>query len=208
VTGWAVYEIQDGHEKRILNQKISRGPLDLLHNPVRMRRVGIAHASGEVELIIRLLPPSLSQFISERVHLSVVEDAIHPVRIDAHKQTHIAMEWKTVVGPPLPTSNDASSLARLSSALSDPDWGIRWYAAEAIGRLNGDVGEGIRARLQALASDAEYKRCLTNETTIQCSLVSEQAQQVLQMVEGEKDSLPSDHESPVPNDSIDRRQDF
>ena len=127
VTGLAVYEIQDGHEKHILYQKISQRPLDLLHNPVR---------------------------------------------------------------------------------LSDPDWGVRWYAAEAIGRLNGDVGEEIRARLQALASNAEYKRCLTNETTIQCSLVSEQAQQVLRMVGGEKDSLPSDHESPVLNDPRDRRQDF
>src|SRR3972149_12156507 len=105
VTGWAVYEIQDGHEKHILYQKISQRLLDLLHNPVRMRRVGIAHAFGEVELIIRLSPPSLGQFISERIHLSVVEDAIHPVRIDAHKQTHITLEWKTVVGPPLPVSN-------------------------------------------------------------------------------------------------------
>lgn len=209
VTGWAVHEIRNGREKRVLNQGFARRSLDLLHNPVRMRRAGIAYPPGEVEFVIRLLPSSPpTQFISERIHLSVIEGVIIPVRIDAHKQTHITMEWKTVVGPPLPVSNDAASVERLSTALSDPDWGVRWYAAEAIGRINGNVGEELRAPLQTLASDEAYERCLEKETTIQCSLVSEQAQQVLRMVGGKKDSLPSDHESPVPNDARDRRQDF
>jgi hypothetical protein len=148
-----------------------------------MRRAGIAYPPGDVEFVIRLLPSSPpTQFISERIHLSVIEGVIIPVRIDAHKQTHITMEWKIVVGPHLPVSNDAASVERLSTALSDPDWGVRWYAAEAIGRIYDNVGEELRAPLQTLASDEAYERCLDKETTIQCSLISEQAQQILRKI--------------------------
>jgi hypothetical protein len=145
-----------------------------------MRRVGIAYPPGEIDFLIRL-PHSMfrSQHISERIHVSVSQGVIIPVRIDARKQTEITMEWKAVVGPPLPVANDAASVERLLAALSDPDWGVRWYAAEAIGRIKGDVGEKATAALEALASDETYERCLDQETTVQCSLVSEQAQRVL-----------------------------
>lgn len=180
VTGWGVYEIQNGREKRVLNLAMSRKPQDLLHNPVRMRRVGIAYPPGEVDFLIRL-PHSMfsTQHISERIHVSVTQGVIIPVRIDAHKQTEITMEWKAVVGPPLPVANDPVSVDQILAALSDPDWGVRWYAAEAIGRIEGDVGEEVRAGLRTLASDEAYERCLDKETTIQCSLVSEQAQNIL-----------------------------
>jgi len=129
--------------------------------------------------VIRLLPSSPpTQFISRRIGLSAIEDAIIPVRIDARKQTEITMVWETVLGPPLPVANDLASLERLRDALTDPDWGVRWYAAEAIGRINGDVGEEIRVALRALTSDEAYEHCLNEETTIQCSLVSQQAKRV------------------------------
>ncbi len=180
VTGWGVYEIQNGREKRVLNLAMSRKPQDLLHNPVRMRRVGIAYPPGEVDFLIRL-PHSMfsTQHISEQIHVSVTQGVIIPVRIDAHKQTDITMEWNAVVGPPLPVANDAASVERLLAALGDPDWGVRWYAAEAISRIKGDIGETVKTALKALASDEAYERCLGQETTIHCSLVSEQAQRVL-----------------------------
>jgi HEAT repeat protein len=131
-----------------------------------------------------------SQHISERVHISVTPDVIIPIQIDAHKQTDITLEWRTVVGPPLPVANDAASVERLLAALSDPDWGVRWYAAEAIGRIKGDIGEEVRAGLQTLASDQAYERCLAQETTVQCSLVSEQAQDILRNARGQ-DTTPA-----------------
>ncbi len=142
-----------------------------------------------------------SQHISERIHVSVTHDVIIPVRIDAHKQTEITMEWTTVVGSPLPVANDAASVERLLAALSDPDWGVRWYAAEAIGRIKDGVGEDVRAGLQMLASDDAYERCMNKETTLQCSLVSEQAQRVLAKIRGEKSPPPPDHEATVPEES-------
>src|SRR5574341_162536 len=180
VTGWGVYEIQNGREKRVLNLAMSRKPQDLLHNPVRMRRVGIAYPPGEVDFLIRL-PHSMfsTQHISERIHVSVTQGVIIPVQIDAHKQTEITMEWNAVVGPPLPVANDVASVERLLAALSDPDWGVRWYAVEAIGWIKGDVGETVKTALEALTSNEAYERCLEKESTIQCSLVSEQAQRVL-----------------------------
>lgn len=156
VTGWAVYEIQDGREKRVLNLGINRKWPDLLDNPVRMRRVGIAYPPGDVEFVIRLLPSSPpTQFISRRIQLSVIEGVIIPVRINSRKHTDITMEWTTVVGPPRPVSNDATSLGRLRTALSDPDWGVRWYAAEAIGHIKGDIGEELRAGQRAGARHSE-----------------------------------------------------
>src|SRR5574341_1300689 len=99
VTGWGVYEIQNGRAKRVLNLAMSRKPQDLLHNPVRMRRVGIAYPPGEVDFLIRL-PHSMfsTQHISERIHVSVTQGVIIPVQIDAHKQTEITMEWNAVMG--------------------------------------------------------------------------------------------------------------
>lgn len=191
VTGWAVYEIQDGREKWVLNRPINRKPLDLLDNPVRMRRAGIAYPPGDVEFVIRLLPKSPpTQFISRRINVSVIEGAVIPVRIDSHKQTHMTMEWNTVVGPPLPVPNNAAGVERIRTALSDPDWGLRWYAAEAVGHIKGDIEEELKAGLQTLASDEAYERCLDKETTIQCSLVSEQAQNILRSTRVSENTPP------------------
>jgi hypothetical protein len=157
-----------------------------------MRRVGVAYPPGEVDFLVRL-PHSMfrSPRLSERIHVSVLPDVIIPVRIDAHKETEITMEWKAVVGPPLPVANDAASVERLLSALADPDWGVRWYASEAVGRINGDVGEKLKVALQTLASDETYERCLDHETTTQCSLVSEQAKNVLLNVGVQETSTPA-----------------
>jgi hypothetical protein len=190
VTGWVVYEMRDGREERILNLKINRRAQDLLHNPVRMRRAGIAYPPGEFDFLIRV-PHSMfrSQHISERIHVSVTQGVIIPVRIDAHKQTEITYEWTTTVGPPLPVADDAAGVERLLAALTDPDWGVRWYAAEAIGRIKGDIGEALRTGLESLAADEAYERCLEREATVPCSLVSEQAQNILRSITG-PDSAP------------------
>lgn len=192
VTGWAVDEIRDGRETRVLTLEISRKRQDLLHNPVRMRRVGVAYPPGEVDFLVRL-PHSMfrSPRLSERIRVSVLRDVIIPVRIDAHRETELTMEWKTVVGPPLPVANDAASVERLLAALVDPDWGVRWYASEAVGRINGDIGKELRAALQTLASDETYERCLDQETTTQCSLVSEQAKDVLFNVGVQETTTPA-----------------
>lgn len=180
VTGWVVYEIDGTREKRVLNLGMNRSADDLLHNPVRMRRANIKYPPGEMRFKIRLSRSLLSaSTISERISVSVTENTILPVRIDARKQTERTLLWKPVVGPPLPVSSDPTSRAQLYTALSDPDWGVRWYAAEAISRIQGDVGDEIRTALAALASDGAYQRCLHNESTVQCSLVSEQATRVL-----------------------------
>jgi hypothetical protein len=200
VTEWSVYEIAHGREKRILNLTIS-GNADLLHNPVRMRRVGIAYPPGEFEFLIRLQESMLrSGHVSERIRVTVTQGVIIPVRVDARKQTHITMVWETVVGPPLPVSNDSASMERLLGALSDPDWGTRWYAAEAIGHIEGDVGEELRAGLKTLESDPEYNRCLGTAATIQCSLVSEQAKRILGTLRAENNPPHPDHESPTLGD--------
>ena len=84
MAGWAVFEVKDGQEVYVASQNMGRSIAGLLNLPFRMRRLGVVHDPGEVEFLIRLIPPSLSGSISAPIRTRGVRDHLLPVRILFH----------------------------------------------------------------------------------------------------------------------------
>lgn len=179
MAGWVVFEVKDGQEVYVASQNMGRSIAGLLSLPSRMRKLGVAHDPGEVEFLIRLIPPSLSGSISARIRTRVLHDHLLPVRILFHKHSDKTFDWGVSAGELLPLTNDRAGTLVLWDALNSPDWGTRWYAAEVVGRIGGGVNDALETRLNELAGDEAYQRCLTKEQVFECSLVQQQAADIL-----------------------------
>jgi hypothetical protein len=100
------------------------------------------------------------------------------------RHTNVSLDWEAVVGPSLPLTAASAFIATAHDALSAPDWGTRWYAAEAL-IMGGEQIPGdstLAQRLNELSGEDGYKQCLVNEDVFACSLVRDQATRALKTI--------------------------
>ncbi|MFZ5876389.1 MAG: hypothetical protein ACOYXU_08275 [Nitrospirota bacterium] len=153
---------------------------------LRMKRVRIAQPPGDREYMVTSASPVFKGF-PQRFSVSTVQGHLTPIRIDFIRHTSVSLDWKAVVGSPLPLTADPEGIAVLSAALSTADWGMRWYAAEVLlmsgQQITGDSALG--QRLRDLSGEDAYKQCLSQADVSACSLVRDQATRTLAVIEGE-----------------------
>jgi hypothetical protein len=153
---------------------------------MRMKRVRIAQPPGDGDYVVVSASPAFKGF-PQRFTASTAQDHLTPIRMDFIRHTSVSLDWKAVVGSPLPLTAGPEGLEVLTVALSAVDWGMRWYAAEALfmsgQQIAGD--SGLAQRLRELSAEDGYQQCLANEDVFACSLVRDQATRGLSAIAGQ-----------------------
>ena len=149
----------------------------------RLKRLRIAQPPGTEAYKVASASPAFDG-LPQRFTAVTAKDHLTPIRVEFIRYTDVSLDWKVVVGPPIPLSADPSSTESLMSALSAPDWGTRWYAVEAL-IMRGEKlpGDGVLAqRVQELSTQDAYNECLAHENVFECALVREQAAQAVKAI--------------------------
>jgi len=142
----------------------------------RLKRLRIAQPPGDRAYAVASVSPRFKGR-PQRFTASTVENHITPIRMEFIRHTEVSLDWKAVVGSPLPLSTASTFVESLTSGLSAPDWGMRWYAVEAL-IMSGEQIPGdspLAQRLTELSSEDGYKACLAHEDVFDCALVRDQA---------------------------------
>jgi hypothetical protein len=153
---------------------------------LRMRRVRIAQPPGDREYVVTSASPVFKGF-PQRFSASTVNGHLTPIRVEFIRHTSVSLDWKAVVGFPLPLTAGPEGIEALTTALSAADWGMRWYAAEALlmsgQQIPGD--SALAQRLRELSGEDGYQQCLVNEDVFACTLVRDEVTRALTAVAGE-----------------------
>lgn len=179
VTGWTVYRIEDGREVYVGRMVLGQKTAATIRNPLRMKRLRLAHPPGTYQFLIRLLPGSYLDSDSGRIVVQVQEEQLTPVRLDFVPKTYRTYAWSARVGHIIPFQADPAALEILTADLYSPDWETRWLALEVLGQLAPEVAVSTLMRLNELSTDEAYLKCLRRETLTLCALSQRQARQTL-----------------------------
>jgi hypothetical protein len=181
-----ILRLQDGKEVHMANLATGATVGGASHSPDRMKRVRIAQEPGEFEYVIKLLSPALTRAVqgslSTTIRIHVKQDMLIPIKVTFQGQSFATFKWDLHPGDPLPLKVGPNNLNALVSALSDPDWGTRWYAIEVLGQPGAEIDNAALTRLTELAGKDAYHECTKTEGVTECSLVREQATRVLTAV--------------------------
>jgi uncharacterized lipoprotein YbaY len=153
---------------------------------MRMKRVRIAQPPGARMYVVASASPVFKGF-PQRFTASTAQDHLTPIRMDFIRHTSVSLDWKAVVGSPLPLTAGPEGIEVLTTALAAADWGTRWYAAEALlmsgQQIPGD--SALAQRLRELSGEDGYQQCLANEDVFACSLVRDQVTRALNAIAGQ-----------------------
>jgi hypothetical protein len=184
LSNFSIFRLDEGKETLITNFMIGKTVSGATQTAERLKRLRIAQPPGDQEYVAastsRAFDGRPQQFTA-----STAKDHITPIRMEFIRHTNVSLDWKAVVGTPLPLTTASTFIDTLTSALSAPDWGTRWYAVEAL-MISGEQIPGdspLAQRLTELSSEDGYKQCVAaHEHVFDCSLVREQATRGLKAI--------------------------
>ncbi len=189
MTGFAVFET-DGEEQTTLVQiMLGRRLQDSVESPSRMKRVRITLPAGEHDLVIRLLPMTLvdTQFDVEKgssrpLHLTVGKNKLTPVRLYFSRISTQSFDWEARKGTPIPLLDNDETIETLTIFLQSSDWDTRWFAAQFLRTMKGNIPKLALMRLESLANWPELQSCLKKNTVIECEDLREEASKTLRQI--------------------------
>ncbi|MEW6682994.1 MAG: hypothetical protein AB1451_08730 [Nitrospirota bacterium] len=186
LSNFSIFQLDNGKETLITNfmtGKTVAAATQSTDRYLRLKRLRIAQSPGEQEYVAASTSPAFKG-LPQRFRASTAKDHITPIRMEFIRHTNVSLDWKTVVGPPLPLTPASTFVESLTSALSAPDWGTRWYAAEAL-LMSGEQIPGdspLAQRLRELSGEDGYQQCLKHEDVFVCSMVRDQATRALKAI--------------------------
>lgn len=186
LTSFSILEVTDGRETLITQFVTGKTVGAAVHSTdqgVRIKRLRIAQPPGDRVYVVAAASPAFKGF-PQRFTASTAQDHLTPIRMDFIRHTSVSQDWKAVVGTPLPFGAGSSAIEALTTAVSSPDWGTRWYAAEALIMSGQQIPDdsALARRLRELSGEDGYKECLGNDDVFACSLVREQATRALKAI--------------------------
>jgi hypothetical protein len=187
LTTFSVFQVQDGKEVFVANfvtGQSTSAAVQTTGSQTRLKRLRIAQPPGDHEYVLNAISPGFRE-PSLRFAASTAENSLTPIRVEFIRHTSKSLGWKPIVAAPL-SLTVPEALDSLTAALSAPDWGTRWYAAEVL-IMSGQQIESDTAfaqRLHELSGEDGYKQCLEHEDVFACSLVREQATRAIKEIKG------------------------
>jgi hypothetical protein len=150
-----------------------------------MKRLRIAQPPGDREYVVAAASPAFKGF-PQRFTASIADNHLTPIRMDFIRHTSVSLDWKAVVGSPIPLTADPEGIKSLATSLSAADWGTRWYAAEVLLMSGQQIPEdsALAQRLRELSGEDGYQQCLAHEDVFACSLVRDQATRAFNAIVG------------------------
>ena len=189
IAGWAIFKIDQGENIPVGQVLLGRKLKDSIDMPSRMKRLRIAHSPGSFEFVIKLLPYAVAELFvrapdtgSKSLHLDILEDLLVPVRLEFVKEAKGTFSWKVRQGHPIPVNANPTTYDILASALNDPEWGVRWYAAQIWGENADDAPPPVIARLNELSTQESYQECLKSAGVEECSALHEVVTKALKRI--------------------------
>jgi len=142
-----IYSIQGSKEDKEVSQ------VDWAGQGFVMHRVRISKAPGEYDFVLKYGKAS------KTIHVIVYNQTVTPVEVKIIVTKRLGLIENPVVyghieahiGRSLPAKLDASALGVLVDVLDDSDWGVRFHAAEALGKMGPIVNEKGIERLEQLS---------------------------------------------------------
>ncbi len=188
LTTFSVFQVQNGKEVFVTNfvtGQSTSAAVQTTGSQMRLKRLRIAQPPGDHQYVLNAISPGFRE-PSLRFTASIAQDSLTPIRVEFIRHTSKDLNWKPVVAAPLPLTIGPATMDSLTAALSAPDWGTRWYAAEVL-IMSGQQIESDTAfaqRLRELSGEDGYKQCLEYEDVFACSMVREQATRAIKAIKG------------------------
>jgi len=183
LSNFSIFQLDNGKETLITTFMIGKTVAGATQSTERLKRLRIAQPPGGAEYVAAATSPAFKG-LPQRFTASTAKDHITPIRMEFIRHTNVSLDWKAVVGPPLPLTTASTFIESLTSALSAPDWGTRWYAVEAL-IMSGEQIPGdspLAQRLTELSSEDGYKACVEHEDVFDCALVRDEATRGLKAI--------------------------
>jgi hypothetical protein len=179
LTSFSVFVLEGGKEVYVTNFVLGQSTSAAVQTTgaqMRLKRLRIAQPPGEHEYRLAATSPGFRE-PSLRIKASLAQDSLTPIRVEFIRHTSKSLDWKPIVAEPLPLAVGPTTQEALASALSAPDWGTRWYAAEIVIMSAQPLASetGLAQRLRELSSEDGYNACVEHEDVFACSMVREQA---------------------------------
>lgn len=188
LTTFSVLQVQDGKEVFVANfvtGQSTSAAVQTTGSQMRLKRLRIAQPPGDHQYVLNAISPGFRE-PSLRFTASVAENSLTPIRVEFIRHTSKSLDWKSIAAAPLPLMIGPETLDSLTAALSAPDWGTRWYAAEVLimSKQQIEPDTAFAQRLRELSGEDGYTQCLEHEDVFACSLVREQATRAVTAIKG------------------------
>lgn len=188
LTSFSVFVVEGGKEVYVTNFVLGQSTsaaVQTTGGQMRLRRLRIAQPPGDHEYRLAATSTGFRE-PSLQIKASLAQDSLTPIRVEFIRHTSKSLEWKPIVAEPLPLAVGPSTQDALTAALSAPDWGTRWYAAEIVIMSAQPISpeSGLAQRLRELSSEDGYQQCSEHEDVFACSMVREQATRAVAASQG------------------------
>ncbi len=194
MTGWAVFKKVGGDQINLAQKILGRRVKDSVEMPSREKKIRIALPVGPHEIIIRLLPYTRVDTVfnvkdgsAKEIKVMVDQNRLTPLRIDFTRINNRSFSWSVKQGDPIPLSENTNTIETHTVFLNSSDWDTRWYATQFFGKMEGEVPELARARLEKLSGWDTLQKCLKKATVVECESLREEARIILKKIERRQD---------------------
>jgi len=189
IAGWAIFKIDQGENIPVGQVLLGRKLEETIDMPLRMKRLRIAHSPGSFEFVIKLLPYAVAELFvrapdtgSKSLQLNIIQDQLIPIRLEFVNEGKRAFSWEVSQGRAIPVKAEPATYDVLVSALNDPEWEMRWYAAQIWGENANDAPQSVIVRLNELSTRESYRECLKTAGVEECSALHEVVTKALKRI--------------------------